>query len=85
MMSNYLLPILFGLIGTMTALVRGIQDKVTESILSPRDRALSLIRLPLGMVAGVCVGLFFDPTTIAAQTGGNIGAFADGAPRPPAR
>jgi hypothetical protein len=75
MMSNYLLPILFGLVGTMAALVRGIQDKVTDSVLSPRDRALSLIRLPLGMVAGVCVGLFFNPATVAAQTNGNIGAF----------
>ncbi len=74
MMSNYLLPILFGLVGTMAALVRGIQDKVTDSVLLPRDQALSLIRLPLGMVAGVSVGLFLSPTSIA-QNGSSIGAF----------
>ncbi len=75
MMTNYMLPILFGLVGTMAALVRGIQDKVTESILAPRDKTLSLIRLPLGMMAGVCVGLFFNPTAMAAQTGGAIASF----------
>lgn len=75
MMTNYMLPIMFGLIGTMAALVRGIQDKVTESILAPRDKALSLIRLPLGMMAGVCVGLFFNPSALATQQGGAIATF----------
>ena len=74
MMSNYLLPILFGFAGTIAALVRSIQDKVMDSVLSPRDQALTLIRLPLGMVAGVCVSLFLNPTSVAAQTG-SIGTF----------
>lgn len=74
-MSNYILPILFGLVGTVAALVRGIQDKIKESILSPRDFALLLIRLPLGVMAGVCVGLFLSPATLATQTNGTIGAF----------
>ena len=73
MMSNYMLPILFGLVGTIASLVRGIQDKATQSILAPRDRSLSLIRLPLGIMAGVGVGLFFNPSTISAQTGGSLG------------
>lgn len=64
MISNYFLPILFGLAGIITALVRSIQDKVRDSVLSPRDSALALIRLPLGMIAGVCVGLFFNPNAI---------------------
>jgi hypothetical protein len=68
-MANYILPILFGLIGTMAALVRTIQDKVTESVLAPRDQALALIRLPLGMMAGICVGLFFNPNMITTQAG----------------
>ncbi|MCJ2045695.1 hypothetical protein MKK58_14325 [Methylobacterium sp. J-078] len=75
MMSNYLLPILFGLVGTLAALVRGVQDKVTDSLLSPRDRTLAFIRLPLGMVAGVCVGLFLSPENVAARTAGGIGSF----------
>ncbi len=73
MMSNYMLPILFGLVGTIASLVRSIQDKATQSILAPRDRSLSLIRLPLGIMAGVGVGLFFNPSTISAQTGGSLG------------
>lgn len=74
-MSNYLLPILFGVVGTITALVRDIQAKITDSLLSPRDKTLALIRLPLGMVAGVMVGLFFNPTRIAEQTRESIGLF----------
>ena len=73
MMSNYMLPILFGLVGTIASLVRGTQDKATQSILAPRDRSLSLIRLPLGIMAGVGVGLFFNPSTISTQTGGSLG------------
>lgn len=75
MMSNYILPISFGLIGSMTALVRGIQDKISANVLSPRDKSLSLIRLPLGMVAGVCVGLFLSPSGATAFLNGSSGAF----------
>jgi len=58
MMTTYLLPMSFGIVGTIAALLRAIQRRVNESTLSPRDLALSLFRLPLGMVAGICVGLF---------------------------
>jgi hypothetical protein len=34
--------------------------------LSPRDYALSLVRLPLGVMAGLAVGLFFSPSTSVA-------------------
>lgn len=74
-MSNYILPILFGLVGTIAALVRGIQDKIRDSVLAPRDFALLLIRLPLGMIAGVCVGLFMNPTTVSSQLNGTLGTF----------
>ncbi len=73
-MINYMLPILFGLVGTVAALVRGIQDRATASTLDPRDRALSLIRLPLGMMAGVCAGLFLSPTAVSTQVGGGLRA-----------
>ena len=74
MMTTYLLPMSFGVVGTLAALLRAIQRKVNESTLSPRDLALSLFRLPLGMVAGICVGLFFTPSGNVVQTGSEIGA-----------
>jgi len=73
MMTTYLLPMLFGVVGTIAALLRGIQHRVNESTLAPRDLALSLFRLSLGMVAGICVGLFFSPPSNLPQTGGAIG------------
>jgi hypothetical protein len=74
MMTTYLLPMLFGVVGAIAALLRGIHQRVNESTLAPRDLALSLFRLSLGMVAGISVGLFFSPESNLAQTGGAIGA-----------
>ena len=74
MMTTYLLPMSFGIVGTIAALLRAIQRRVNENTLSPRDLALSLFRLPLGMVAGICVGLFFTPSGNLVQTGGELGA-----------
>jgi hypothetical protein len=64
--TNYVLPMLFGLLGTVAAAVRDIQGKVSHSTLSPSDYALSLVRLPLGVMAGLAVGLFFTPSTQVA-------------------
>jgi hypothetical protein len=73
-LSNYWLPVLFGCIGALTALIRDVQFKVSESLLSPRDKALAFIRLPLGLVAGVAVGLFFDPGSLS-EDATSIGSF----------
>ncbi|MFC6789045.1 hypothetical protein ACFQE0_05010 [Methylobacterium komagatae] len=72
--SNYLLPILFGLSGSIVAVIRSIQNKINENVLVPRDRALTMIRLPLGMVAGVCVGLFLSPDDVSKNAAG-LGGF----------
>jgi len=73
MMTTYLLPMSFGVAGTIAALLRGIQHRVNESTLAPRDLALSLFRLSLGMVAGISVGLFFTPSSNLVQSGSGIG------------
>jgi hypothetical protein len=65
--ANYILPIIFGVVGTIASMVRSIQDKVSDSVLSPRDQTLAVMRLPLGLMAGVAVGLFFNPTTAVSQ------------------
>jgi hypothetical protein len=64
--TRYVLPMLFGLLGTIAAAVRDIQSKVQDSTLSPRDFALSLVRLPLGVMAGLAVGLFLSPSAAEA-------------------
>ena len=75
MVSNYVLPALFGLIGTVTAAVRSIQCKIRDSLLSPRDRILLQTRLPLGIMAGICVGLFLTPSSMTLQPAVSAGAF----------
>jgi len=64
--TRYVLPMLFGLLGTIAAAVRDIQGKVQDSTLSPRDLAMSLVRLPLGVMAGLAVGLFLSPSAAEA-------------------
>jgi hypothetical protein len=72
--ANYILPLIFGLVGAVSGLIRIIQDKITDSILVPRDRSLLALRLLLGGVAGGSVGLFFDPSKVANDiSAGNSG------------
>jgi hypothetical protein len=59
--TRYVLPMLFGPLGTIAAAMRDIQSKVRDSTLLPRDFALSLVRLPLGVMAGLAVVLFLSP------------------------
>jgi hypothetical protein len=63
--NTYVLPMMFGLLGTLIAALRSIQNKVRDSLLEPRDLVLMLLGLPLGLVAGVAVGLFFSPSGAA--------------------
>jgi hypothetical protein len=71
--SNFVLPMMFGVLGTFVAAIRLVQIKVRDSTLSPLDFWSTLLSLPLGMVAGVAVGLFFSPTS-APTTGGGSAA-----------
>lgn len=65
--TSYILPILFAVIGSFAASVRGIYEKIQDGVLAPRDRVVTLVRLPLGLIAGVTVGLFFDPSTVVTH------------------
>jgi hypothetical protein len=67
--SNFVLPMMFGVLGTFVAAIRLVQINVRDSTLSPRDFWSTLLSLPLGMVAGVAVGLFYSPGA-APMTGG---------------
>ncbi len=65
--TNDILPMMFGVLGTLAGVIRAIIGKVKESTLSPRDMTLTFSLLPLGAVAGLAVGLIVTPGN--AQTG----------------
>ncbi|WP_157634208.1 hypothetical protein [Burkholderia ubonensis] len=71
--TNYILPILFAVIGSFAASVRGIYEKIKDGVLAPQDRILTLVHLPLGLIAGVTVGLFFDPSTVVTHASLGLG------------
>jgi len=68
--SNFVLPMMFGVLGTFVAAIRLVQTNVRDSTLSPRDFWNTLLSLPLGMVAGVAVGLFYSPGAAPASGSG---------------
>nr|WP_294507104.1 hypothetical protein [uncultured Rhodopila sp.] len=72
--ANYILPLIFGLVGALAGTTRVIQDKILDSVLVPRDKSLLWLRVLLGGIAGAAAGLFFDPAKVAAEiTSGNSG------------
>jgi hypothetical protein len=71
--ASYVLPVLFGLVGTIASFLRDISNRITGSILSPRDETLAIMRIILGAIAGLAVGLFFTPASVAAQISSGAG------------
>jgi hypothetical protein len=67
--SNYVLPMMFGVLGTLVMAFRSIQGQVRDSTLSPRELWNTLLALPLGIVAGLAVGLFYSPSAAPAVAG----------------
>ena len=69
--SSYILPMLFGVLGTLVATIRSIHDRLRDNLLAPRDLILTLTGLPIGAVAGLAVGLFFNVQngTVTGLTG----------------
>lgn len=74
--TSYVLPVIFALLGAIAATIRGIHEKIRDCVLRPQDRILTIVRLPLGLMAGVAVGLFFDPSTTAARMSTGLGALS---------
>lgn len=65
--GNYVLPIIFALLGASVYVILDFYSKLRDSLLAPRDAVLSWIRLVLGMVLGACVGLFFSSSSNPAS------------------
>ncbi len=69
--ANYVLPMMFGLLGAGVRMLRVVQYKLRDSLLGPRDLVLTFIGLLIGAIAGVAVGLFLAPTDVSL--GGSAG------------
>lgn len=71
--STYVLPLCFGFIGTVASFLRDTGNKALLNTLAPRDESLAGVRLLLGAIAGIAVGLFYNPTQSAQQVTSGFG------------
>jgi len=71
--STYVLPLCFGFVGTVASFLRDTGNKALLNILAPRDESLAGVRLLLGAIAGIAVGLFYSPTQSAQQVTSGFG------------
>jgi hypothetical protein len=56
--SGYVLPVLMGLLGSMTYVLRRYLRSVIDRLLTPSDLREYIVRLVLGTVFGVAIGFF---------------------------
>ena len=70
--TNYIIPMMSGLLGTLAGLVRSVWQKVRDSTLRPEDARRTVASVPLGLVAGLSVGLIITPSGNAAQGISNV-------------
>jgi hypothetical protein len=58
LLASAVLPVLYGVLGAITAVVLTLSRNMKSSQLRPRDVQLSFQQLALGAVIGACIGLF---------------------------
>jgi hypothetical protein len=68
LIGSGILPVLYGFLGAIAAVVRTLSRKIKSSTLSPRDAQLTLQQLALGAVVGACISLFI-PAPGAGDSG----------------
>jgi len=67
-LGNYVLPMMYGLLGAAAAAMMNVNQKIRSSRLSPRDRRMSQVQLVLGIITGACIGLFLTPSGVGSST-----------------
>jgi hypothetical protein len=65
--SGYVLPVLMGLLGSMTYVLRRYLRSVGDRLVTPRDLREYIVRLVLGTVFGVAIGFFTSTNGNAAE------------------
>jgi hypothetical protein len=64
---GYVLPVLMGLLGSMTYVLRRYLRSVGDRLLTPRDLREYIVRLVLGTVFGVAIGFFTSASGNASE------------------
>ena len=72
--SGYVLPVLMGLLGSMTYVLRRYLRSVGDRLLTPRDLREYIVRLVLGTVFGVAIGFFTTAQNVIANPVSSLGA-----------
>jgi hypothetical protein len=72
--SGYVLPVLMGLLGSMTHVLRRYLRSVGDRLLTPRDLREYIVRLVLGTVFGVAIGFFTTAGNVIANPVSSLGA-----------
>ena len=72
--SGYVLPVLMGLLGSMTYVLRRHLRSVGDRLLTPRDLREYIVRLVLGTVFGVAIGFFTTAENVIANPVSSLGA-----------
>ena len=62
--NQYLLPLLYGLLGSLAYILRTLTREIHEVTYTRDSNVGYRLRWPLGMLAGVTIGWFFDPDTL---------------------
>jgi hypothetical protein len=70
--TSYILPTMFALLGTLIGAFRSILAKIRDSELGPRDFVSMKLGIPMGLVAGIAVGLFFSPSSVPVEGAGGL-------------
>jgi hypothetical protein len=65
--KGYVLPVLMGLLGSMTYVLRRYLRSVGDRLLTPRDLREYVVRLVLGTVFGVAIGFFTSASGNASE------------------
>ena len=63
-MNQYVLPLLYGLLGALAFILRTLGRELRAITYSPASNTAYVLRWPLGMLAGITIGWFFDPATL---------------------
>ena len=66
-LRKQVLPVLMGLLGSMTYVLRRYLRSVGDRLLTPRDLREYIVRLVLGTVFGVAIGFFTSANGNAAE------------------
>jgi hypothetical protein len=61
--GSFVLPILFGTIGAVAFIIRSTSDQIRDSTFSTTSPIRNVMRVALGALAGVVIGLFSDLST----------------------